>query len=253
MRKINKNFTPLSIVSQTIERHFLENKNTGKHIKSDCYKIIREDLEIIYHSKCAYCEKDLSDTDKPIEHYRPKSECKEFETKKEKNGYFWLAYSWNNLLLSCTQCNRAKSTYFDISTKTNAKYSNETFKELQYKDYDTVEQPLLINPEQISETELNEQFYFELNGNIVGKTEKMKYTINVCDLNRDGLKHRRFILLNTYLNDYEKAISKNNSNKKQIIEDILEKLDDETTEKSEFTAWRKFIIDFFTKIANKIN
>lgn len=46
--------------------------------------------------KCAYCEASLrSASNQPTEHFRPKS------------PYWWLAWSWENLSLSCTICNDA--------------------------------------------------------------------------------------------------------------------------------------------------
>ncbi len=249
MRKIEKNFTPLAIVSEKIEKEFQKNLIAKKHVGNDGYKIVREDLVKLYHNKCAYCEKDLADTDKPVEHYRPKSERKEVDNKQVSNGYYWLAYSWCNLILACTQCNRSKSTYFDLLSTSKPVYSGESFKELQYKNFDNSELPFLINPEQIAENELNEQFYFEINGSIVGKTPRMKYTIKVCDLNRTELQQtKRFGLLSLYINRYNQRLFKEPKNKKRILESIIEELERETNEKSEFTVWRKFVINYFREI-----
>ena len=59
----------------------------------------------LFDGKCAYCESSfravyIGD----VEHFRPKGEIKE-EPKKEP-GYYWLAASWDNLLLSCRNCNQ---------------------------------------------------------------------------------------------------------------------------------------------------
>lgn len=47
------------------------------------------------HNKCCYCEK-LEEQAKyrDVEHYRPKS------------VYWWLTWTWENLLFSCLECNR---------------------------------------------------------------------------------------------------------------------------------------------------
>jgi uncharacterized protein (TIGR02646 family) len=48
------------------------------------------------HHKCAYCEAPLrSPSNQPTEHFRPKAR------------YWWLAWSWENLLLACSTCNDA--------------------------------------------------------------------------------------------------------------------------------------------------
>ena len=73
------------------------------------YKIvdIKSALEAIHNHKCAYCE--FYDQVLHVEHYRP------------KNGYHWLAYSWDNLLLACQKCNGHKKDQFGLSgVKVNA-------------------------------------------------------------------------------------------------------------------------------------
>lgn len=47
------------------------------------------------HRKCAYCEKPEEQAKyRDAEHFRPKS------------LYWWLAWTWENLLFSCMDCNR---------------------------------------------------------------------------------------------------------------------------------------------------
>jgi uncharacterized protein (TIGR02646 family) len=55
---------------------------------------IKAVLDSMFYSKCAYCESRLGVTDQGhIEHYRPSSIYPE------------LAFDWDNLLLSCSECN----------------------------------------------------------------------------------------------------------------------------------------------------
>jgi uncharacterized protein (TIGR02646 family) len=55
--------------------------------------------------KCAYCEADVrSGAPTDTEHFRPKAEV-EFDDRRERPGYYWLAASWTNLLPSCRDCN----------------------------------------------------------------------------------------------------------------------------------------------------
>jgi hypothetical protein len=63
-------------------------------------KVVKAELEARQHGKCCYCET-LLDDHKPyayseVEHWRPKS------------SYYWLGYSWDNLLLSRGFCNKKK-------------------------------------------------------------------------------------------------------------------------------------------------
>jgi uncharacterized protein (TIGR02646 family) len=69
---------------------------------------VRTALETCQHGKCCYCETAIQ---KPfayphIEHWRPKSSSRQARKQKStKPGYYWLAYRWDNLLLSCVFCN----------------------------------------------------------------------------------------------------------------------------------------------------
>lgn len=87
------------------------------------------------HEKCCYCEsKFRANSPGAVEHFRPKGAVQQ-ESGKEMlyPGYYWLAYSWNNLLVSCETCNssykrslfpladekaRARSHHDDIRTET---------------------------------------------------------------------------------------------------------------------------------------
>lgn len=55
-------------------------------------------------NKCCFCEKPIATAD--IEHFRPKSAWQQTKGSPiNKPGYFWLAYSWSNMLISCNDCN----------------------------------------------------------------------------------------------------------------------------------------------------
>jgi uncharacterized protein (TIGR02646 family) len=66
-------------------------------------------LEGLFGSKCAYCESRFAHvTPKDIEHFRPKSEIRRADGTSLSPGYFWLAGTWTNLLISCPDCNRER-------------------------------------------------------------------------------------------------------------------------------------------------
>lgn len=70
-------------------------------------KTIKKALKDLFNGKCAYCESEiLTVTVGDIEHYRPKAEVIDEGNQKLIPGYYWLAYDWDNLLLSCNNCNR---------------------------------------------------------------------------------------------------------------------------------------------------
>lgn len=53
--------------------------------------------------KCAYCDRDVAEGGHPTEHFRP-----------ILGGYWWLAWSWENLLFACVSCNGPKSHHFPL-------------------------------------------------------------------------------------------------------------------------------------------
>lgn len=67
---------------------------------------VKEALIKLFHGKCAYCESTfLHVYSGDVEHFRPKGEIQE-AAPNTKPGYYWLAANWNNLLLSCRNCNQ---------------------------------------------------------------------------------------------------------------------------------------------------
>ncbi|HEY0460975.1 MAG TPA: hypothetical protein VGC97_17700 [Pyrinomonadaceae bacterium] len=106
---------------------------------------VKTTLKTLQYNKCCYCERkfieDEDDAILAVEHYRPKAAVK--QNRKDKNeypGYFWLAYKWDNVFLSCHKCNSTwKSTLFPLVNTINRARSN--------KDKINLEEPLFINPE----------------------------------------------------------------------------------------------------------
>ncbi len=247
MIAINKNFEdiPNSLLDDSHKKAFGENIKAGKYVSGNIYKKkdVQDKLNEIYYKKCAYCEKTLLDTDKHIEHYRPKS------------TYFWLAFNWDNLLLASAECNRKKKANFKIEGK---KVTFNDYKSLNYEDIqnkiteiDKKEKPLTINPEQEKQDFFDKNLSFCFSGECIGQissTEKrLKHTIEVCDINRKELVERRLEILNDIKNaiaEYKYLAVKSGSIS-QLIENLtaLKKIEiKKITPEREFIAWRKTII-----------
>jgi len=130
---------------QEIVKQILRDKN-GKAISAYYYRAyVIEELEIIYHKKCAYCESKPSVTSPlEIEHYRPKNRIE----KTSHRGYYWLAYEWSNLLLACRKCNQHKSNKFPLVDE-NMRCTDDKINIADSKAL-LSEKPLILNPEQKS-------------------------------------------------------------------------------------------------------
>lgn len=96
----------------TDPNHYENNKKvTRKTFTFSRYKdsALKEELQSIFGTKCAYCESDFGAvTPEDIEHFRPKSSISRPQKEDIKPGYYWMAADWENLLLSCPDCNRAR-------------------------------------------------------------------------------------------------------------------------------------------------
>lgn len=61
---------------------------------SRAYQSVKRDLVEMQRNKCCYCECYLVPDHNDVEHYRPFA------------LYWWLAWTWENLLFACAACNR---------------------------------------------------------------------------------------------------------------------------------------------------
>jgi len=64
---------------------------------------LREAFAAHSHDKCWYVECRNLGTDDDMDHFRPKGGVKEDPAHP---GYYWLAFEWTNLRLSCHRANR---------------------------------------------------------------------------------------------------------------------------------------------------
>ena len=118
-------------------------KKRGMKCRNSIYgsKQVKNMLLKAHHYKCCYCERKFcAPRELAVEHFRPKSGVKQARNQKEQYpGYYWLAYKWDNLLLSCHECNSSyKQTLFPLANPSmRARSHNQDFR---------VEKPLFINP-----------------------------------------------------------------------------------------------------------
>lgn len=69
----------------------------------DDYQVARDDLYASQFFKCCYCEQMLERRHRPVEHFRPKV------------AYWWLSWTWENLLFCCESCNEHKGDRFPLA------------------------------------------------------------------------------------------------------------------------------------------
>ncbi len=228
---ISKGFPKVSFSSSDKEKKEL--KEYEKRFKSSD---IKKSLKELYKNKCAFCEEqvkvcidnELEDCSSTVEHYRPKS------------IYYWLAYSWDNLLWCCYRCNQNKDNTFDV-TKQLGTFDKKTFLNKDknrihntFKIYNRIEKPFMIHPE--LESVLNKLTF--VNGIIDSTDSRIEYTIRTCALDRDDLNEKRLKVIEKFKNNAKKRNRLNKS-----YQDILDNLKkDFMNEQSEFRALKFWII-----------
>lgn len=179
------------------------------------HRSVKELLHTAQHRKCCYCESYIDLQASDVEHFRPKTH------------YYWLAYNWSNLLLSCMECNqRYKKDQFPLK--------DSRFQAQSHHDLLTRETPLLINPAEVNPARyivFRNQYVSAIKDNPIGET-----TIEVLELNREALWKKRRNQLK-HLEDLLDMIDLTNGPEKRRAQRVLNKLLKEyTQDSSEFTA-----------------
>lgn len=136
---------------------------------------VKAQLIIISYGKCSYCDSHVVGVAYgDVEHFRPKAH------------YWWLAYTWENLLFSCQICNQEyKRTNFPVV----GSRANKPTADL------TLEQHLLINPLDEDPEQLIAYDFKGDEAKIIEQNLQVKDRVDACKkylgLNREDLLHRR--------------------------------------------------------------
>lgn len=80
------------------------------------HESVKEMLLAAQNGKCCYCETSFrASSPGHVEHYRPKGEVRQKRgAGRLLPGYYWLAFDWKNLLVSCERCNVKKGSLFPL-------------------------------------------------------------------------------------------------------------------------------------------
>ncbi len=146
------------------------------------HRTVKEALVAAQHSKCCFCESKVG-MDGDVEHYRPKAGFSQGARRRiEGPGYYWLAYEWSNLLLSCSICNqRFKRSLFPLA--------DPATRARNHRGDTSREAPLFIDPAETDPEEhigFRREIPFPVNGSPRGTA-----TIRALGLDREILNERR--------------------------------------------------------------
>ncbi|MED5371162.1 MAG: hypothetical protein VX899_09125 [Myxococcota bacterium] len=161
------------------ERHFEFDRGIYAHSS------VKSALVDDQHAKCCFCESKVTAVAYgDVEHFRPKGGYRqEPGDSLISPGYYWLAYEWSNLFLSCQICNqRYKRNLFPlVDPAARAKNHHHSL---------AAEHPLLVAPD--GQPEEHIAFDEEV---AVGTTDAGRVSVTTLDLNRYELTEARLALL----------------------------------------------------------
>ena len=195
---------------------------------------VKEFLYESQHGKCCYCERRLPRGETDVEHFRPKGKVKEAE--KDHPGYWWLAYNWQNLLISCQLCNRTyKRAQFPLKDESKRVYEEGCGLD--------EEEPFLINP---LEEDPEQCIYYEE----LKEDQFMVKAVGTCERARRTVKeltgiNDAYVMLEraNKLKDYRGwAYLKNNGDDESIRSEAEEHLQEYVSPRSEFSGFARFYL-----------
>lgn len=153
----------------------------------DAYRVVADELWRRQHAKCCYCESLEQLKRNDVEHFRPKARAQRAPGSTATHGYWWLAWTWDNLYFACRNCNQAphKLDKFPLERGSIALSPEDPPPGL--------ERPLLIDPG--SESGVDHIQFRPRSTDAEAKwaptprggSPKGLHTIRVCGLDRDDL------------------------------------------------------------------
>lgn len=146
------------------------------------HRSVKDALLRAQHEKCCYCESRFGATSYgAVEHFRPKGSVQQRHNRSMRYpGYYWLAYTWTNLFVSCDRCNTThKRSRFPLADESSRAQSH-------HDDVDA-EQPLFVDPAQ----EDPRQHIRFRGAAVVSITARGKETIEGMGLRRPALEEAR--------------------------------------------------------------
>jgi uncharacterized protein (TIGR02646 family) len=223
-----------------------EQGNYDFDFKSSIYghNAVKTVLRTMQHDKCCFCEAKITHISYgDVEHYRPKGGHQQNESDKlTKPGYYWLAYTWSNLLFCCSLCNQQhKKNLFPLK--------NPASRARSHHDDVAAEEPFLINPSVLNPQDyigFRNEIPYPIDNHVYGKT-----TIAVLGLDRETLNETRrskLALIKNLLDFIAVAAEQpENHELQQLAEQTKQNLKQQTALTAEFSAMvSAFISDKLT-------
>jgi len=196
-------------------------------------------LNVLFHEKCAWCESRLgSTTPGDICQYRPKGSVAESPAHP---GYWWLASQWENLLLSCPDCNRTRRHEGVASGKSNRFPLEDETKRAFDIDDEMREKPLLLDPTIDNPAD---HLVYDWEGQVLSDTLRGQMTIAIIGLNRPSLvmARKRAITELGYTLDMVRSNAEKEETSENLLTTGLDRLDLLTANDAEYAAMKRQLL-----------
>jgi uncharacterized protein (TIGR02646 family) len=145
----------------------------------DARKIPIPALEKLFRGKCSFCESHVDPAAVGVlDHFRPKWATRGLKGEFSLDHYWWLAYDWTNLYLTCPDCNKHRGPRFPVEGKRISGPGQDV----------SLERPLLLDP---CADRPEEHLKFDLTGKVLPLSRRGDVTITLLGLNRIDLVRRR--------------------------------------------------------------
>lgn len=175
LAKANQLLEKLKEASTTEERKAIIDSN------SKVWGDLKEWLLDLSHQKCWFSESKDCFSYWDVEHYRPKKSAKDLDGTTHE-GYWWLAFAWQNLRVCGNVGNRKKGTFFPLREGSKRVTEPEPKGELRDED------PFLLDPTDPDDPNLlsfNLEGRAILNPNVKDEWAQLRVTYSVERYNLD--------------------------------------------------------------------
>lgn len=183
--------TELIAAPDETTRKAILKKVSSSNIWRDFYNLLPDYLK----RKCWYCEAEEIRSDMPIDHFRPKNKV---EDDEQHDGYWWLAFDWQNYRCACTFCNSRR--IFDETEGGKAcRFPLENPTERAFTPTDQIklnnERPYFLDPFNLDDEKL---LWFDNDGKPMAKPSatieqqtKVKNSIEIFHLHESRIARAR--------------------------------------------------------------
>jgi len=216
--------------------------------------------------KCWYSEAPIGNGEFEIDHYRPKNRARQDDKKKKpnkENGYWWLAYDFENYRLSGALSNKRRRDRLKENSEVEGKgdlfpldLENCSIAKDECSTF--CEKPLLLDPTVSSDVGLlvyDEDGKILPNPLIIDETDKKRaiVSIELYHLDLDQLETARHQVWTACSNAIENAYnyftqSDSPDAKKLAMKNCAEVIFEKTNNKSEFSSVAKSCVNTYRKL-----